>query len=143
MKNNDFNKKMYLRSEKSSISEVEPLLNEACDNREVNEKLYFNILVALTEAVNNAIIHGNRSNPEKKVEVAIIVMGKKMELSVKDFGDGFVEDELVDPRNPENLLKDSGRGVFIIKSLADNVSFINEGDGTKVKMSFRLDRAGK
>jgi serine/threonine-protein kinase RsbW len=91
--------------------------------------------VAVTEAVNNAIIHGNKCNPDKKVKVYYEVDGDRIMFSVADEGTGFDYYNLPDPTAPENIEKPSGRGVFLMKHLADQVIFAD--NGKTVEMYFK------
>ncbi len=123
-------------SKADNIVIAEKLVDDVCKKYSVDEDYYGNILIAVTEAVNNAINHGNRQNPEKKVHVDFIDRGDRLSFSVKDEGEGFDHDALPDPTDPENLEKISGRGVFLMKHLADEVEFSE--NGTRVEMTFKV-----
>lgn len=123
-------------SKADNIVIAEKLVDDVCKKYSVDEDYYGNILIAVTEAVNNAINHGNRQNPEKKVHLDFTDRGDRLSFSVKDEGDGFDHDALPDPTDPENLEKISGRGVFLMKHLADEVEFSE--NGTKVEMIFKV-----
>lgn len=116
---------------------VEKLIDDVCKEHQVNEDYYGNILIAVTEAVNNAINHGNKLNPDKKVDVDFSVNNGSLVFKIKDEGAGFDYDTLPDPTDPENLEKLSGRGVFLMKSLADEVSF--DDDGRVVELTFNVE----
>lgn len=123
-------------SKADNIVVAEKLVDDICKKYSVDEDYYGNILIAVTEAVNNAINHGNRQNPEKKVHLEFIDRGDRLSFSVKDEGEGFDHEALPDPTDPENLEKISGRGVFLMKHLADEVEFSE--NGTKVEMTFKV-----
>lgn len=114
-------------SRSENISLVERLINQICQEHSISEDHYGNILVALTEAVNNAIMHGNKSNPNKSIDVHFRSGDNKLTFTVKDQGDGFDFDSLPDPTNPENIEKPNGRGVFLMRHLADKVEFSDNG----------------
>lgn len=116
---------------------VEKLIDDVCAKYQVNEDYYGNILIAVTEAVNNAINHGNKQDPDKEVNVDFSIDNGSLSFKVKDEGEGFDYDHLPDPTDPENLEKISGRGVFLMKNLADEVSF--EDDGRIVELKFKLE----
>jgi serine/threonine-protein kinase RsbW len=97
-----------------------------------------NLAIAVTEAVANAIIHGNRQDPHKKVRIHFHLDGDYLKIEVADEGAGFDPDALSDPLLPENLMKESGRGVFILKSLMDEVHFTFHPDGSVVHMALKL-----
>ncbi len=125
-----------LSSKLESLSLIENFIDEVCDQYNIGEDYYGNILIALTEAVNNAITHGNKLNPEKKVNLHMETTTKHVEFTIRDEGPGFDYDNVPDPTLPENLEKLSGRGVFLMKSLADDVVF--EEKGTIIKLRFFL-----
>jgi serine/threonine-protein kinase RsbW len=99
--------------------------------------MYGNILISVTEAVNNGILHGNKGDESKMVHVETVVDDKKRRVSfiVKDEGEGFEYNNLPDPTAPENLEKMSGRGIFIIKQLSDLVVFSDEGRCIEMQFS--------
>ena len=125
-----------LPSRVESLSEIENFIDEVCEQYKFGEDQYGNILIALTEAVNNAITHGNNSNPEKMVNLNMETTTKDVEFTIRDEGPGFDYDNIPDPTLPENLEKLSGRGIFLMKSLADDVLF--EENGTIIKLKFSL-----
>ena len=91
--------------------------------------------LAVRESVANAVKHGNRFDEEKQVEVVITDAADGLELSVRDFGEGFEVDEIPDPTNPENLLKVNGRGILFMRSFMDEVGWERaDGGGMMVKM---------
>jgi serine/threonine-protein kinase RsbW len=87
--------------------------------------------------VNNAIHHGNKSNPSKEVALEFISSGSTLSFLIEDEGPGFDYNNLPDPTDPQNIEKPHGRGVFLMTNLADSIEFLN--DGSKVKMDFNLD----
>lgn len=131
--------KISFPSKAENLNIVEQLINEVCSKYEVNEDYYGNILIALTEAVNNAIHHGNKSNPTKEVFVNFEAEGSVLSFFVEDEGPGFDFNNLPDPTDPQNIEKPHGRGVFLMRNLADEIEFID--DGARVKMSFNLENA--
>lgn len=118
---------MVLPSDYQSLIEVEKLVGEICEDFGVKEDAFGNVLIAVSEAVNNAIQHGNKDLTDAKVEVKVGSHQELFCIQIKDQGTGFHYQELPDPTAPENLLKDSGRGVFLMKNLADEVEFLNTG----------------
>lgn len=126
--------KISFASKSENIALVEKLINQVCETHKISEDHYGNMLVALTEAVNNAILHGNKSNPGKKIDVMLTSSDKKISFTVKDQGDGFDFESLPDPTNPENIEKPHGRGVFLMRHLADTVEF--EDNGSTVRLDF-------
>jgi serine/threonine-protein kinase RsbW len=127
---------LELPSQIDSITEIEALIDDVCDRYCIGEDYYGNILIALTEAINNAITHGNKLNPNKKVNLDMETHHNELNFIIKDEGDGFDYNNIPDPTLPENITKLSGRGVFLMKSLADEVAF--EENGTKVMLKFTV-----
>lgn len=130
---------MEISSDVTNITRVEHLIDGICDKYNINDDNYGNMLIALTEAVNNAIVHGNSQESAKKVKVSLNADDAGVVFSIKDEGSGFDFKSVPDPTLPENLDKLSGRGVFLMKSLADNVEF--EDAGSKVVLTFKLSLA--
>ena len=116
------------------IPKVESLVDKVCSRLGVNEDFYGNVLIAVTEAVNNAIEHGNKGAVHLKVGVSVGDKEEEFCFSVTDAGSGFDYNNLPDPTAPENILKENGRGIFLMKNLADDVEF--EEGGRKVSIYF-------
>lgn len=129
------NKSLTISSKTENIVMVESLINDICDKFKISEDYYGNILVALTEAVNNAIQHGNKSNPDKNINISFNIRPDHISFTIKDEGPGFDYSHIPDPTAPENIEKPNGRGVFLMKNLADNVEF--EDNGSTVKLDFK------
>ncbi|GAB4128809.1 MAG: anti-sigma F factor [Raineya sp.] len=110
-----------------NIRIVESFIDNVKEQYEINDDIYGNILIAITEAVNNAIVHGNQGNPKKNVELTMQLLDEAIRFVVKDEGKGFNYQHVPDPIAPENLEKVGGRGIFLIKHLADEVHFKDEG----------------
>ena len=91
------------------------------------EEIVFDIRVSLEEALRNAMIHGNKLDPQKKVTIEAEVSGGGIRVCVEDEGSGFNPDDVPDPTDEENLLKTSGRGVYMVKHLMDDVKYENGG----------------
>ena len=120
-------KTLNISSSSNNIRLVERLVEDVCEVFNINEDSYGNILIALTEAVNNAIYHGNKCDPEKKIKIGFESHDKDIQFIVADEGIGFDYNNLPDPTDPRNIDKPHGRGVFLMKNLADKVEFNNNG----------------
>ena len=131
-------KSITISSKSENIVVVEGLVNDICDKFKISEDYYGNILVALTEAVNNAIQHGNKNNPSKHINITFLMRPDHISFTIKDEGPGFDYSHLPDPTAPENIEKPNGRGVFLMKNLADKVEF--ENNGSTVKLDFRTGK---
>ncbi len=128
--------KIDIPSLPENIRIVESFIDNAQEKYNFSEDLYGNVMVAITESVNNAILHGNQSDPKKNVNITMQMEDNKMTFIVTDTGTGFDYDNLPDPTAPENLEKIGGRGIFLMKNLADDVSF--EDNGAKVTIVFNV-----
>ncbi len=135
-KSDSMQKQLSFPSKVENINIIEKLVDEICLENKVNEDYYGNILIAMTEAVNNAMHHGNKSNPQKIVKVAYDINDKHLTFVVEDEGAGFDFDSLPDPTDPKNIEKPHGRGVFLMKNLSDVIEY-SEG-GSIVKMIFNI-----
>lgn len=124
-----------LPSVPASISDVEHLIEKACADLNISEDLFGNILISVTEGANNAIVHGNGGDASRSVEVAVLSNESWICFKIKDQGAGFDPEAIPDPTAPENLLKENGRGVFLMKSLSDNLIF--EEGGSVVTICFK------
>ncbi|MEX2379722.1 MAG: ATP-binding protein [Vicingaceae bacterium] len=127
--------KHQLPSELASMSRVEQLIDELKEKHQLPEELYGNLLVATTEAVNNAIKHGNRMQKEKTFDLQFEFSDVEFCVIVKDQGTGFDYTNVPDPTLPENIEKPDGRGIFIMQNLSDEVDFEDEGRLVKLKFN--------
>ncbi len=118
-----------------NITIVERLIDELCETHQIQEEHYGNILIALTEAVNNAIYHGNKQDPDKVVKVQYEAGEDRFFFRIEDDGPGFDYENVPDPTSPENLEKPNGRGVFLMRHLSDDIQFLDEG--RIVEMEFK------
>lgn len=103
----------------------------------MDDNAFNKLLVATTEAVNNSIVHGNKRNPNKTVTVTVEVENKTIIVSVKDEGAGLDLSALPNPLSEENILRENGRGVFLMRSLMDDVKFEKTPDGLIVIMHMK------
>lgn len=132
-------KNITLTTNKDTLLKAEEFLSDFRSEYLLElEDRFMNLLIAYTEAVNNAIIHGNKQNPYKNVFIELEKSNKELRISVQDEGGGFKESKIPDPTLSENLLKQSGRGVFLIRKLTDEVKINSETKGTKIDMIFYI-----
>jgi serine/threonine-protein kinase RsbW len=137
----EFTQRIDFPAKAENIALAEKLIDEACSTHNVHESRYGNILIALTEAVNNAIHHGNRLDPTKQVTLGYEVKDGRIIFLVQDQGPGFDYNHLPDPTDPQNLEKPHGRGVFLMRALAEEVEFHDQG--ATVTMAFLIDAASE
>jgi serine/threonine-protein kinase RsbW len=131
-------KSLKITSKAENISIVEKFVDDLRSEISIGDEVYGNILISLTEAANNAMLHGNKGDEKKEVEIqyGLDERGKNLSFIIKDQGPGFNYNQLPDPTAPENLEKTSGRGVFLMMQLADMVVFSD--NGATVEMSFKI-----
>ncbi|MFA6234380.1 MAG: ATP-binding protein [Bacteroidota bacterium] len=120
---------------------VEAFVLELNDAMSLDESVLDRIMISITEVVNNAIIHGNKADAGKQVHLRCTCFDDRIDFTVRDEGEGFHPDSLPDPLHENNLLKEGGRGVLIIRSMMDTVEFRSGESGMEVFLSIRLDSA--
>jgi serine/threonine-protein kinase RsbW len=128
-------KKIRIESEVGNLTVVENAIDEATAVIGISKDYYGKILVSVMEAVNNAILHGNRSNPEKIVDIDIFYDDNKLEITVTDEGPGFRPESVPDPTTPENIEELNGRGIYLMSHLADSIKYSEKGNS--VTMTFK------
>ncbi|MEQ6121339.1 ATP-binding protein [Reichenbachiella sp. MALMAid0571] len=128
--------KIQIPSLTENIRIVESFIDNAKEKFHFNDDIYGNIMIAVTESVNNAIVHGNLSDKNKNVSLSLELDDNSLKFTIEDQGVGFNYNDLTDPTAPENLEKIGGRGIFLMKHLCDEVTFHDEGK--KVQLSFYL-----
>lgn len=129
-------KELVLKSEYEEVEKVEHLLNELQEEIGFNDEFYAKLMLTVSEAATNGIVHGNQLDASKKVVLTASYDGKKLTFTSKDEGPGFEPDEVPNPLAEENLLKPSGRGVFLMKEYADEVEYLE--NGTTLVLGFKL-----
>ena len=127
---------LKLKSQPESLGQVEKIIDELRATYDVSEDMFGNMLVAVTEAVTNAIYHGNKSDPNKKVNIQYQLKNNNLSFVVTDEGPGFDFYNLPDPTAPENLEKECGRGIFLMKHLTDQLIFAD--NGRVVELNFKI-----
>lgn len=128
---------LQLASKIDSITLLENFIDELSVKYNFNDELYANVLTCLSEAVINAILHGNCEDQQKKVYINLeVIKNKRLVFTVSDEGEGFDFNNIPDPTRPENLENISGRGVFIIKKLADQCIFNSKGNELELHFKF-------
>jgi serine/threonine-protein kinase RsbW len=130
------NKLIKIQSRIENLRIVENAIDEISTQIGINQDNYGKIMVCTMEAVNNAVVHGNKSIESKNVEIEISQLNNTLEISVQDEGPGFRAELVPDPTNAENIENVSGRGVFLMMRLADKIEFNDPGN--KVTMSFKI-----
>jgi serine/threonine-protein kinase RsbW len=131
-----FDKKIQINPQANPEGTVERTIVEVCEQMHIGEEKFANILLAVTEAVDNAIEHGNKNNPGKNVQLAYQSSSNNITFAITDQGQGFDLSHVTDPTKPENP-ENAGRGILIMKMLSDKLEFLNEEK--TVLLSFNLN----
>ena len=114
------------------VSVLDATISEILKEMGFNEEVREQINLAVIEAGTNAIKHGNKEDPNKRTHFEFLLNQDKLTVLVGDQGTGFDREKVADPLDPENLLKSSGRGIFLMEACMDLVTY--EEPGTTVKM---------
>ncbi len=127
-----------MHSSPKLIHRVEKFLQKINRSAHLDEIQFNKVLISTTEAVNNAIFHGNKSDPQKNVYLACELSKERMILKVRDSGAGFDPHKIANPLDESNLLRESGRGIFLMRTLMDKVQYHFSEDGSEVEMILLL-----
>ncbi len=120
-----------------NIRIIESFIDNAREKYKFNDDIYGNIMIAVTESVNNAIQHGNDNDKSKNVILSLIMIENTIRFEIQDEGRGFDYKHLPDPTSPERLEEPGGRGIFLMRHLADEVHF--KHNGSLVELSFYIN----
>ena len=129
--------KIVIPSITENIRIIESFIDNAKEKFRLDDDIYGNIMIAVTESVNNAILHGNKNDRTKNVTLSLSLNNNVINFKIKDEGIGFNFHNLPDPTSPQNIDKPSGRGIFLMKHLSDEVNFSN--NGSLVELSFYMN----
>jgi len=125
-----------ISSRLEDISVVESKVETLKSSMDIDDSKFGNVMLAVVEAVTNAIQHGNRYAPDKEVTFETYSSQRELKFMISDEGEGFDPNRIPDPTLPENVENPCGRGVFLIKNLADEVVF--HDDGRTIELQFNL-----
>ncbi|MGD0754012.1 MAG: ATP-binding protein [Bacteroidales bacterium] len=128
-------KKISIESKVGNLRVVENAIDEATTVIGISQDNYGKIMVSAMEAVNNAILHGNKSNPKKMVDIVIDYKSKDLLITVTDEGSGFRPEKVPDPTTPDNIEALNGRCIYLMSHLADKIEYNKKGNS--VTMIFK------
>ena len=128
-------KKLRIQSKVENLRAVENAIDNITGEAGISQDNYGKILVSTLEAVNNAIIHGNKADEDKIVDIEIKLNNEELIIIVEDEGVGFIPNIIPDPTKPENIEAINGRGIYLMTKLADNIKFNKRGN--RVTMKFK------
>ncbi|MGC9224293.1 MAG: ATP-binding protein [Terracidiphilus sp.] len=123
-----------MNSTMDSVGEVEAAADQLASEAGLDEDQRFHVAMAVREAAVNAILHGNEYDPARKIHVSLENTGNDLVFTIADEGRGFDPEKLPDPLAEENLLRGTGRGIFLIRSLMDEVHFRHLNPGTELTL---------
>jgi len=126
-------KRIKIESDINNLNIVEKTIDVVTNQIGINQDNYGKILVATLEAVNNAIVHGNKSDTSKFVRIEIVFKENLLQVEITDEGAGFRPEKVPDPTFPENIEAINGRGVFLMSKLADEIEFNKKGNSVKLR----------
>ncbi len=132
--------KITIASDQSAVRSLQDRVLKEMSHHAYDQQHQFAVKLAMEESLINAIKHGNRSDPKKKVIVEYLVGPSEVMLSVEDEGPGFQRHEVPDPTLDENIEKCSGRGILLIEAYMSSVSWSR--GGRRVEMVFKKNHAG-
>jgi serine/threonine-protein kinase RsbW len=128
------------RSAACEIRKIESFIKKAGKENDLSDAVMYRLLVASTEAANNAILHGNKLNRNKSIGIKCSVRKTKIVVQVRDEGAGFDPKKIPNPTEEKNLLKESGRGVYLMRSLMDSVKVKTTKTGSLVEMELKREK---
>jgi serine/threonine-protein kinase RsbW len=126
------------KSDPQEVRNIETFLKKVNALLRLDDGTMYRLLLCCTEAVNNAILHGNHCDPSKNVHMRCVIQKTSLIVTVKDEGIGFDAKSLANPLAKENLLKENGRGVFLMRSMMDEVKYTQTKTGMTVRMKLKL-----
>lgn len=129
---------LRLKSDIEEVRKVEWFVKKIAAEQGFAESRLHDVMLVITEATNNAVLHGNKLDASKRAWLRCKVCGSELHVEVHDEGSGFDPDALPNPLDEENLLKPSGRGVFLIKQLAEDVRYEFSDKGTTVRFRIKF-----
>jgi len=128
-------RELIIASELKELNNLRFFLNQIFTDSDLNRGYFNRVLLGLSEAVSNSIVHGNKNDSSKKVFISFLYHDNKLIITVRDEGVGFSIDDVKDPTLPENRKKENGRGLFLIQQIADEVFFFDEGKKIQILYS--------
>lgn len=128
-------RELIIASELKELNNLRLFLNQIFTDTNLNREYFNRVLLGLSEAVSNSIIHGNKNDCSKKVFISFFYSENKLVITVRDEGSGFCLDNVEDPTQPENRKKGNGRGIFLIQQIADEVYFFDGGKRIQILYS--------
>jgi serine/threonine-protein kinase RsbW len=127
---------LILKSSLDSLADLEQFVDNITEKAGLDEDTASRFQLVMSESCTNAIMHGNKMDESKKVFIKTLISDNKIVVTIEDQGDGFNPDSVPDPLATDNLLKTSGRGVYLIRQYADNVDYSPKGNVLTFSINF-------
>lgn len=125
---------LSIKSDKNELIKVQKFLSDIFEKKNLPGQCYNKVLLCISEAVVNSIEHGNKNDLHKEVDIRINCLKGNICIEIHDEGEGFDYNKLEDPTTKNNIKKESGRGIFIIKSLCNELEFKDQGKIVEIKI---------
>ncbi|WP_346855981.1 ATP-binding protein [uncultured Draconibacterium sp.] len=125
---------LVIDSKHSELQRVEKFIEDVFSYYNFNKDCFNKVFLCISEATVNSIIHGNKEDHRKKVELNVDCKKHLISVTITDEGEGFDINEVPNPTSKENLLKESGRGIHIIQTIADKLTFNKKGNSLKFEI---------
>ena len=132
-----YTKEIY--SDPELLPELEEFIVDLATKSKLRDEKLNSLALSFSEAASNSVVHGNKLDKHKKVKIIVKIDDKKMTVIIKDEGKGFDIKTVPDPTRPENILKDSGRGIHIMRSFLDDLRYNFTSSGTETILEISLD----
>lgn len=126
-------------SDPDLLPEIEDWVMEIAQEAKLNEDKFNHLALSVAEASSNSIMHGNKSDKNIPLDIEVTYDSEQIEITFSDSGTGFIMEEVPDPTAPENILKDSGRGIHIMRSFLDDLRYSFSSNGTEVTLVLKLN----
>ena len=126
---------LFLKSDLTELNKLNSFILKFCEEKKEYTEKFNKILLCISEAVMNGIIHGNNFEKDKKVEVILLCFDRFFEVIVRDEGSGFDYMDLKNPTLKDNIKNENGRGIYIIKSYCEFVKFNKKGNEIHFKIN--------
>ncbi|MBS4036397.1 MAG: ATP-binding protein [Ignavibacterium sp.] len=129
---------LEIESDPNNLITVEEFINYFSKDLGLDDEKLNGLLLSITEATTNAIVHGNKGNPQKNVFIDVNASDSILTIVVRDEGVGFDPSEVPDPTHPDNLLKDSGRGLYLMRVYMDELNYNHTPTGTETILKLKI-----
>lgn len=129
---------LEIKSDPSTLPEVEEFFDNIFAQIDIEKSRVNDLVLSVNEATTNGMMHGNKGDINKKVRISVTVDDERIRVSIKDEGRGFDPSKVPDPTAPENIFKENGRGLFIMKTCMDEMTYNFTPEGTELILSMKL-----